>query len=90
MSGVVSDTSPLIALHQIGQLGLLETIFGTVLMPPAAAREAPSIERPAWLLVWSLEKPSDGACTRAGLREPRCSTLAHRQLAASGAGFTPA
>jgi predicted nucleic acid-binding protein len=45
VSGVVSDASPLIALHQIGQLGLLGTIFGSVLIPPAVAREAASVER---------------------------------------------
>jgi predicted nucleic acid-binding protein len=39
VSGVVSDTSPLIALHDIGGLGLLRTLFGTVLIPPAVARE---------------------------------------------------
>jgi len=58
VSGVVSDTSPLIALSQVGQLGLLGTIFGSVLIPPAVAHEAPGIERPAWLLVRSLENLS--------------------------------
>jgi predicted nucleic acid-binding protein len=67
VSGVVSDTSPLIALHQIGQLGLLGTIFGSVLIPPAVAHEAPGIERPAWLLVRSLEKPLAPPVVGAGL-----------------------
>jgi len=67
VSRVVSDTSSLIALHQIGQLSLLETIFGSVLIPPAVAREAPSIERPAWLLVCSLEKPLAPPIVGAGL-----------------------
>ncbi len=39
MSVVVSDASPLIALQQIGQLALLERLFGTLLIPPAVARE---------------------------------------------------
>lgn len=67
MNGVVSDTSPLIALHQIGQLGLLETIWGSVLIPPAVAREAPSIERPAWLLVRHLQNPLATPVVGAGL-----------------------
>jgi Tol biopolymer transport system component len=67
VSGVVSDASPLIALHQIGQLGLLGSIFGSVLIPPAVAREAPGIERPDWLLVRSLEKPVAPPVVDAGL-----------------------
>lgn len=67
MSGVVSDASPLIAFHQIGQLGLLGTIFGTVLMPPAVAREALSVERPSWIVERALPKPLAPAVTRAGL-----------------------
>ena len=67
MSRVVSDASPLIALHQIGHLGLLGTIFGTVLIPPAVAREALSVERPSWILERALAKARAPAVTRAGL-----------------------
>ena len=67
MSGVVSDASPVIALHQIGQLGLLETIFGTVLIPPAAARELLSMERPSWILERTLEQPLAPVVVRAAL-----------------------
>ena len=67
MSGVVSDASPLIGLHQIGQLGLLGTIFGTVLIPPAVAREALSVERPSWIVERAPKKPLGPAVTRAGL-----------------------
>jgi hypothetical protein len=35
----VSDTSVLIALDNIGRLGLLKTVFGEVLVPEAVARE---------------------------------------------------
>ena len=41
---VVSNSSPLIALADIGQLDLLAAIFSTVLVPPAVVTEiAPSI-----------------------------------------------
>lgn len=47
---VVCNASPLIALQQIGHLQLLEQFFGTVLIPPAVAREvAPTVALPAWI-----------------------------------------
>jgi hypothetical protein len=68
VTGVVSDASPLIALHQIEQLGLLGTIFGTVLIPPAVASEARTVERPSWILERdSAVGPGGRACgSRAG------------------------
>lgn len=39
MSIVVSDTSPIRALHFLGQTALLQHLFGTVIVPPAVARE---------------------------------------------------
>lgn len=38
-SGAVSNSSPLIALTQIGQLDLLRQLYASVLVPPAVARE---------------------------------------------------
>lgn len=67
MSGAVSDASPLIALHEIGQLGLLGTILGTVLIPPAVGREALGVERPSWIVERALTKPLAPAVVRAGL-----------------------
>ncbi len=52
---VVSNASPLIALEQIGQLPLLEQLFGQVFVPPAVAREvAPSVTLPDWTQVQVL------------------------------------
>lgn len=36
---VVSNTSPLLYLHQIGQLDLLRQLYGKVVVPGAVARE---------------------------------------------------
>jgi predicted nucleic acid-binding protein len=49
----VSDTSPLLALYQIGRLDLMPDLFGEVVVPPAVARELePSIPTlPSWIRV---------------------------------------
>jgi predicted nucleic acid-binding protein len=39
MDVVVSDTSPIRALEWIGQLDLLEFLYGRVIVPPAVSRE---------------------------------------------------
>jgi len=45
MAAVVADTSPLIALHQLGRLSPLLRIFEEVYVPPAVARElSPGID----------------------------------------------
>lgn len=46
----VSNSSPLIALEQIGQLQLLQQLFGTITVPPAVTREvAPTMALPTWV-----------------------------------------
>ncbi|MEA2162740.1 MAG: hypothetical protein QOK37_867 [Thermoanaerobaculia bacterium] len=37
MAGVIADASPLIALHQIGQISLNERLFGRIFIPALAA-----------------------------------------------------
>lgn len=66
---VVSNTSPLIALHQIGRLDLLRGLYGTVAIPPAVAREtAPSIPaRPEWIPERTLAHCLDPRVLRAAL-----------------------
>jgi predicted nucleic acid-binding protein len=56
---VVADTSPLIALHQIGFLWLFESLYAGIVIPPAVASEvAPSLpELPAFVRVQALTKP---------------------------------
>ena len=47
---VVSESSPLIALHQIRELDLLRQLFGEVVVPDGVAREAArSIAGAAWI-----------------------------------------
>lgn len=55
---VVSNSSPLIAFADIGQLGILPAIVGSILIPPAVASEiAPSIPAlPEWIHVQDLKQ----------------------------------
>lgn len=65
---VVTDASPLIALHQIDHLELLRRLFGAVVVPPAVAREvAPSVTLPGWITMRSLQQPVAGEILRASL-----------------------
>ena len=59
MAQVVVDTSPLIALHQIGLLWLFESLYTGILIPPAVASEvAPSLPAlPSFVRVQGLAKP---------------------------------
>jgi predicted nucleic acid-binding protein len=57
-SPVVSNASPLIALTQIGYLGLLSRLFSNLLIPPAVLREiAPTLTLPDWITERALEQP---------------------------------
>ncbi|MBN2369916.1 MAG: DUF3368 domain-containing protein [Vicinamibacteria bacterium] len=68
MSLVVSDASALIALEEISQLALLERLFGTLLIPPAVAREiAPGLEWPEWIHERTLAQPLSSQVLRASL-----------------------
>jgi predicted nucleic acid-binding protein len=69
MAAVVADTSPLIALHQVGQLSLLQRIFGEIHVPPAVAQEAsPGMpELPSWIVVRPLTQPVASEILRASL-----------------------
>jgi uncharacterized protein len=65
---VVCNSSPIIALDQIGQLHLLERLFGSVLVPPAVANEiAPTVVRPPWITEQPLRQPIGSQMLRASL-----------------------
>ena len=54
---VVSNASPLIALEQIGHLGLLEQLFGSVVVPSAVVREVSvSVILPDWITEQALSQ----------------------------------
>jgi predicted nucleic acid-binding protein len=81
MAAVVADASPLIALHQIDHLELLERLFAQVEIPPAVAREAaPSLPvLPSWILVRQLSQPIDSLVLRAALGRGEAEALALAQ-----------
>lgn len=54
----VSNSSPLIALEQIGQLDLLEKLFADIIVPQAVVREtAPTVQLPTWMTIQQLAQP---------------------------------
>ena len=56
---VISNSSPLIALTQIGRLDLLRRLYTYISIPPAVAREVePTVTKlPDWILVQELAHP---------------------------------
>jgi predicted nucleic acid-binding protein len=59
-SAVIADSNALIALEQIGQLSILQGVFGRVSIPPAVVREiAPTVpDLPEWIEVRSTKQAS--------------------------------
>ncbi len=80
MAQVVADASTLIHLEKIGQLALLEGLFGQVAIPPAVAREVQKTlpELPAWVRVHTLGRsiPSSIAQRALGSGETEVMALA--------------
>ncbi len=65
---VVSNSSTLIALSQIGQIELLRCLFDRILIPPAVVIEtAPTVELPEWIEPRSLGQPLSAFVLRASL-----------------------
>ena len=80
MAEVVADTSPIIALHQAGQLSLLQRLFSQIQIPPGVAQELrPGMpEPPAWIVVRPLAHPIASEILRAsqGVGESEALALA--------------
>jgi predicted nucleic acid-binding protein len=61
---VISNTSPLVYLHQIGQIGLLRSLYGQVIVPQAVQDElrageeigfdVPELAKTPWMEVQPL------------------------------------
>ena len=64
---VVADTSPLVALHQISLLSIIPALFGVVLIPPAVAQEAISVNLESWMQITPLQQPIPDSIRRAGI-----------------------
>ncbi len=65
---VVSNSSALIALAQIGKLELLRSLFGRMVVPPAVVAEtAASVTLPEWIELRSLGQPLGAQVLRASL-----------------------
>ncbi|MES2707512.1 MAG: DUF3368 domain-containing protein [Verrucomicrobiota bacterium] len=54
---VISDTSPLSALAEIGELSLLRQLFGMVILPAAVLQECIQEGAPAALRQWAFTLP---------------------------------
>ena len=69
MAEVVADTSVLIALTQIGQLSLLQGLFGEIVIPAAVAGEvSPSLPQlPGWIETRAVRRPLDARVLAARL-----------------------
>ena len=47
---IISNSSPLIGLEQIGQLSILQKLFDAIVVPPAVVEEVtPSVALPEWV-----------------------------------------
>ncbi len=65
---VVSNSSPLIALEQIGRSQLLYELVGPVLIPTAVNHEiGPPVSKPDWITVQTLSQPVASMVLRASL-----------------------
>jgi predicted nucleic acid-binding protein len=86
MARVVADASVLIALAQIGQLPLLEGLFGEIVIPAAMAREvAPSLPQlPTWIRVGELPRRRDRRVEEAELDPGESEALALALQVAGG------
>src|SRR5271170_7823125 len=58
MKVVVADTSPLNYLVLIGEVDLLERLYGEVLIPDIVARELSDPEAPSAVVQWAAHFPS--------------------------------
>jgi uncharacterized protein len=74
---VVSNSSAIIALEQIGHLALLQLLFSELLIPPAVSQEtAPSVVLPVWILERALSQPIGPRILQASLGRGESEAIA--------------
>ena len=81
---VISNSSPLIALEQIGRLHILGELFGEVRVPAAVVKEvASTVSLPVWVVCCPLAQPLAAAVlhTSLGAGESEAITLALQEQA---------
>ena len=81
---VISNSSPLIGLEQIGLLHILESLFGEVRVPLAVVNEvAPTVSLPEWIVCVPVIQPLAAAVMRISLGpgESEAITLALQEQA---------
>ena len=65
---VVSNSSPIIALSDIGRLNLLRDLFGEIAVPPGVIRETiTAAPLPEWIFETTLTQPMSPEVVTAGL-----------------------
>ncbi|MCA9968810.1 MAG: DUF3368 domain-containing protein [Anaerolineales bacterium] len=74
----VTNASPVIALHQLGQLQLLSNLLGdSILVPPAVSNEIITVQpRPDWLQEYPLRQPIGPQILRASLGAGESAAIA--------------
>jgi predicted nucleic acid-binding protein len=58
MTVVVADTSPLNYLLLIGEIAILQAIYGEILIPPEVLAELSDVDAPAAVLGWIRVRPA--------------------------------
>jgi predicted nucleic acid-binding protein len=75
-SPIVSNASPLIALHQIDQLAILPHLFETILIPTAVVTEIATVSpHPSWLQHQTVTQPIGSQILRASLGAGESETI---------------
>jgi len=82
----VSDTSPILNLAAIGEVGLLESLFGQVSLPVAVDREIGRLQasdsrfahvsQPAFVVVWPVQNTSLAAALKLQLHAGEAEAIA--------------
>ena len=80
---VVADTSPILYLHLIGEIGLLPALFGEIHLPAAVYNELCHPAAPQAVRAWAFAKPDWlSIASAAGISDPATASLDDGERAA--------